>query len=157
MGCLAGIAYSQSAPTLSAKRYTKVPVGYLMVLQQGDNVFAALEDFAMKENIPSANFTAMGFVDVSLGFFNSKTKEYTPKDFEGVELASMHGTIAWKDGKPSIHAHAVAGDKTFHAVAGHVLGATVSTGSLEVMLIIHDKRFERKKDESIGADVLQLD
>lgn len=157
MACLKDIACAQTAPTLSVKPYIKVPAGYLMVLQQGANVFAALEDLAISENIPSASFSGMGFVDVTFGFFDSKTKKYDAKDFKGVELASMHGTIAWKEGKPSIHSHAVVGDKSMQAFAGHVLGATVSTGSLEILLTLHDKRFQRKTDEALGADVLQLE
>lgn len=140
-----------------SKRYTKVPDGYLMVLRMGDSVFDELEKFAKQEKIPAANFTGMGFADVTFGFFDSKTKEYTPKEFQKVELASMHGTIAWKDGKPSIHSHGVCGDQSFQAHAGHILSATVSTGSLEIMIVVHDKTLQRKKDELIGADVLQID
>jgi predicted DNA-binding protein with PD1-like motif len=154
---VAHATYSQDTDKSTMKRYTKVPEGYLMVLHQGDNVFEQLEIFAQQENIPAANFTGMGFVDVTFGFFDFKTKQYDPKEFKGVELASMHGTIAWKEGKPNVHSHGVAGDKSFKAHAGHILSATVSTGSLEIMLIIHDKRLERKKDESIGADVLEIE
>ena len=139
------------------KRYTKVPNGYLMVLRQHDNLFRELEKFVNVEKIPSANFTGMGFVSVTFGFFDFKTKKYNPKDFKEVELASMHGTLAWKKDSVSIHAHGVVGDKTFQAFAGHILDATVSTCSVEIFITVHDKFFERKKDESIGADVLTLD
>ncbi len=149
--------YCQGVDNNTMKRYTKVPNGYLMVLRQGDNVFEQLENFAKQENIPSASFTGMGFVDVTFGFFDFKTKQYDPKEFKGVELASMHGTIASKDGKPSIHSHGVGGDKSFRAYAGHILSATVSTGSLEIMLVIHDKQFQRKKDEALGGDVLEIE
>jgi predicted DNA-binding protein with PD1-like motif len=141
---------------ITAKRYAKVPAGYLMVLRQGDNVFEELENFAIQENIPSANFSAMGFADVTLGYFDVQAKEYKPKEFKGVELANMLGTIAWQDGKPSIHSHATASDQSFHSFGGHVLDATVGTGTLEVILTIHDKRLERKKDEQLGADVLEI-
>ena len=138
-------------------RYVKVPSGYLMVLRQGDDLTMELEKFAMSEKIPSANFTGMGFVDITFGFFDFQSKKYNPKDFKGVELASMHGTVAWKEMKPSIHAHGVVGDKDFKSYAGHILNAVVSTGSLEIFITVHDKPFERKKDESIGADVLRLE
>lgn len=150
-------AFSQNMSKDIAKRYTKVPNGYLMVLRMDDNLFEELEKFAKQEKIPAANFTGMGFVDVTFGFFDSQTKEYTPKEFKKVELASMHGTIAWKDGKPSIHSHGVCGDKSFQAHAGHILSATVGTGSLEIMIVVHDKPLQRKKDESIGADVLEIE
>ena len=138
-------------------RYTKVNAGYLMVLRQNDNLLDQLEQFARDEKIPSANFTGMGFVDITFGFFDFKTKRYDPRDFKSVELVSMHGTIAWKKDTASIHAHGVVADKTFQAFGGHILNAVVGTGSVEILITVHDKMFERMKDESVGADVLNLD
>jgi uncharacterized protein len=150
-------AKGQTKIQSSVKRYTKVVHGYLMVLRHNDNVFEQLENFARTEKIPSANFTGMGFVDIRFGFFDFETKKYDPKDFKSVELVSMHGTIAWKKDSASIHAHGVVADKTFQAFGGHILQANVGTGSVEILITVHDKTFERKKDESIGADVLNLD
>lgn len=138
------------------KRYTKVTSGYLMVLRQNDNLFYELEKFVKAEKIPSANFTGMGFVNITFGFFDFNTKKYDPKNFLGVELASMHGTLAWKKDSVSIHAHGVVADKTFQAFGGHILDATVSTGSVEIFITVHDKVFKRKRDENIGADVLDI-
>ena len=69
----------------------------------------------------------------------------------------MHGTIARKKDTASIHAHGVVADKTFQAFGGHILNAVVGTGSVEILITVHDKMFERRKDESVGADVLNLD
>src|SRR5688572_4501759 len=148
---------SQTKIQSSVKRYTKVADGYLMVLRQHDNVLEELENFARTEKIPSANFTGMGFVDITFGFFDFETKKYDPKEFKSVELVSMHGTIAWKKDSASIHAHGVVADKTFQAFGGHILHAKVGTGSVEILITVHDKSFERKKDDAIGADVLSLD
>jgi uncharacterized protein len=154
---LADNAKSQGTSQLSQKRYSKVPDGYLMVLRQGDNVLYQLENFAEAEGIPAANFIGMGFVNITFGFFDFTTKTYNPKAFTNVELVSMHGTIAWKNDSISIHTHGVVSDHTFQAWGGHILGATVSTGSAEIIITVHDKRLQRKRDESIGADVLSLD
>lgn len=140
----------------TTKRYTKVPAGYLMVLRQGDNIFAEIEKLAVKEKIPSANLSAMGFVNARFGFFNFQTKAYEPKEFNNVEMASMSGTIAWQDNKVSLHIHGVVTDKTFQAYGGHLLEATVSTGSLEVLVTVHDKTLQRKMELPLGANVLQL-
>jgi predicted DNA-binding protein with PD1-like motif len=148
-----GIVAQESLPA----RYTKVPSGYLMVLRQGDNLFAQLEALAQAEHIPSANFTGMGFAEVEFGFFNFKTKTYKPKRFKAAELAAMQGSIAWQNGKPSIHAHGLIADKKFKAYGGHILSATVGTGSLEILVTVHDKTLERKKDETLGANILCLD
>jgi predicted DNA-binding protein with PD1-like motif len=135
-------------------RYTKVPNGYLMVLRQGDDVFKEIEAMAIKENIPSAAFTGMGFVNVTFGFFDFKTKKYNPKDFEDMELASLTGSLAWQNTKPSIHAHGVVTGIDFTAHGGHILNATVGTGSVEIMVTVIDKKLERFKEEQLGANVL---
>lgn len=138
-------------------RYTKVPAGYLMVLRQGDDIFKELEAMAVKENIPSANFTGMGFVNMKFGFFDFKKKEFDPvKEFKDMELTGMLGTIAWQDGKPSIHAHGTVAGGDFTAHGGHILSGSVSTGSLEIMVTVHDKRLERVKEKQLGANVLCL-
>lgn len=116
-----------------------------------------LEEFALAEKIPSANFTGMGFVNMEFGYFNFDTKIYEPKKFNDVELAAMQGTIAWQKGKISIHAHGVVTDRSFAAYGGHILNGTVGKGTLEVMIFVHDKRFERVKDEKKGFNVLCLE
>ena len=146
----------QTDPALFVKRYTKVDAGYLMVLRQNDDLFEHLQNFARTEKIPSANFTGMGFVDITFGFFDFERKKYEPKDFKNVELVSMSGTIAWKNDSTSIHAHGVVADKTFQAFGGHILKGKVGTGSAEILITVHEQKFQRKKDESIGADVLNL-
>jgi predicted DNA-binding protein with PD1-like motif len=150
-------AFCQQSTSIVMKKYIQVPAGYVMVLRQGDNVFDELKTLATTEKIPSAHLSGMGFVHVTFGFFDFKEKKYNPKDFKDVELASMLGTIAWKDGEVSIHAHGVAGDKTFHTYGGHILDAQVSTGSVEILITLHPQRLERKRDEALGADVLDID
>lgn len=150
--CSTAIAQSND----TTRRYIKVPAGYLMVLRQGDDVFSQIEKMATAENFPAATFTGMGFVNATFGFFNFKTKKYAPKDFKDMELASMTGSVAWQDGKASMHIHGVVTGKDFKAYGGHLLKATVSTGSLEIMFTLHDKPLKRVKEEPLGANVLQL-
>ncbi|RDC58403.1 DNA-binding protein [Pedobacter chinensis] len=140
----------------TTKRYIKIPTGFLMVLRQGDDVLAHLENLANQENIPSANFSGMGFVNAKFGFFNFKTKEYEPKEFKDVELASMNGSIAWQNGKASLHTHGVVTGKDLKAHGGHLLAATVGTGSVEIMITVHQQKLERIKEEPLGANVLNL-
>jgi uncharacterized protein len=147
---------AQSGNQDTVTRYIKVPAGYLMVLRQGDDVFKEIEKMALAEKIPAATFTGMGFVNIKFGFFNFDTKEYSPRVFKDMELASMTGSIAWQNNKPSLHIHGVVTGKDFKAYGGHVLAATVGTGSVEIMIIVHDKSLERKLEQPLGANVLQL-
>ncbi len=83
---LMAFGFTVDAQDMQQKKYSKTPTGYLMVLTQGDNLFEHLEAFAKAENIPSANFSGMGFVNITFGFFDAKTQQYNPKDFKDMEL-----------------------------------------------------------------------
>jgi predicted DNA-binding protein with PD1-like motif len=138
-------------------RWISTPTGFLMVLREGDDVFAQLEALMVREDLPSASFMGFGFLRrATFGFYDFEQKEYRPQTFEQLELANMTGTLAWKAGKPSVHAHGVAGDARFATMGGHLLGLEVGTGSLEVTIIRHGQRLEREVDPRIGANILSL-
>jgi uncharacterized protein len=139
------------------KRYIKTKAGFLMVLRHRDDVLARLAELAETEQLASASFVGMGFVHrATFGFYDFDKKAFDPKTFYDTELASMTGTIAWQNGKPSIHAHGVVSDATFAAVGGHVLELEVGTGSLEITVTAHDQRLEREIDPGIQANILSL-
>lgn len=140
----------------AAPEYIRTPTGYLMVLRQGADVFARLEHLAVAEAIPSASFTGLGFVHATFGFWDAAKKVFEPQTFRDVELGSLVGSLAWKQGQPSVHAHGVAAGRDFRAYGGHLLALEVGTGSLEITLLTHDKRLERAIDDCIGANVLGL-
>lgn len=140
------------------KRYIKVDEGFLMVLRQGDSLVTQLEKLAVNEKIPSANFTGMGFLGyVKFGFFDRQKKDYVPREFNDVELASLTGSIAWEGEKPSIHLHGVVGDKNMVAFAGHLLSGQVGTGSIEILVKVHKDKLQRKLDPKISAKVLDIE
>jgi uncharacterized protein len=141
----------------AAPKYLRTATGYLMVLTQGDDLFAELERFAVEEHLTSASLTAFGFAgSVTFGFFDFAKRDYDPATFTDREMTGIDGTLAWKDGKPSLHAHGVGGGKDLTVVGGHLLALTVGKGSLEVTLTVHPQRLERKEDPGIGANVLRL-
>lgn len=138
-------------------RYIKTPTGYLMVLRQGEDVIANIENLAKSEKIPSASFTGIGFAsDVTFGFYDFNAKKFDPKTFNKVEMGSLTGSIAWNDQGPSIHVHGVATDDKFNAYGGHILSLRVGTGSMEIYINVNDQKLERKVEQPLNANVLQL-
>lgn len=139
------------------QHYIKTPSGFLMVLREGDDVFQHLQELAAKEQIPSATIYGIGFGGkATFGFYDFAKKKFNPKTFEKVEMGSLNGSIAWSEGKASLHIHGVATDEDFKAYGGHLLELTVGTGSMEITVLVHDKKLERKVEQPLNANVLQL-
>lgn len=144
-------------PEHAPLQFVPTPTGYLVVLRQGDDFFEALGRLMVTEDIPSASLVAIGFAaTATFGFYDFAQKDFVPKSFENVEMASITGTLAWQGGKPSIHVHGVAGRDDFSTVGGHLLALVVGTGSLEITITRHDRELQRMVEPSIGANVLQL-
>ena len=142
---------------MSASKYLHTRTGFLMVLTQGDDLFAELDTLATQENLTSASLTGFGFAgSVTFGFFDYAKRDYDPATYRDREMTGITGTLAWKDGKPSIHAHGVGGGPDFKVTGGHLLALTVGRGSLEVTIAVHDTRLERREEPSIGANILRL-
>lgn len=138
-------------------RHIRWPGGFLVVLRQGDDLLGYLERLMMDADIPFATVAGFGFAGmIRFGFFDHERRAYVPKEFADMEVTNLIGTLAWKDGKPAIHAHATATDRDFKAVGGHLLGLTVGRGSFEFTVTVHDRRLERRFEDDIGANVLHL-
>ncbi len=140
-----------------SSRYIKTENGYLMVLRETDNVIKAIEEFAKKEQIPSANFSGIGFAgQVTFGFYDFEQKKFNPKTFERMEMGNLTGSIAWNGKNPSIHLHGMATDENFNAYGGHILALEVGTGSMEIYITVHPQKIERKVEQPLNANVLQI-
>lgn len=148
-GCMiVGAVNAQADSCL--QQYIKTPTGYLMVLRQGEDVFLAIEKLAILEKIPAANFIGMGFAGTAtFGFYDAKKKTFDPREYKDVEMGSVTGSIAWSNDKPSLHIHGVATDREFKAYGGHLLAMTVGTGSMEITVIVHDQKLERKVEQPL--------
>jgi predicted DNA-binding protein with PD1-like motif len=139
------------------KRYIAVPNGFLIVFRRGDDVFVGIEAMMREQQTPSASMAGFGFVaEARFGYFNFERGDYDAQTFENLEITALIGTLAWKEGKPAIHAHATGGDRQFRMAGGHVLGLVVGRGSFELSVVVHPQRLERRLEPDIGANVLQL-
>jgi predicted DNA-binding protein with PD1-like motif len=137
-------------------RFLRTSNGYLMVLRQGDDVFAQLIELTRRMSIPSASLVGLGFGHATFGFWDAAQRRFNPRRFDNVEIGSLVGSLAWKGGAPLPHLHAVACDSTFAAYGGHLLALEVGTGSMELTITLHDRLLQRQTDERTGANVLDL-
>lgn len=129
----------------------------VIIFDTGDEVVAVLTEFAKKNHITAAHFTAIGaFQDVGLGYFDWQKKEYLRNQVnEQVEVVSLIGDIALSDGSPKLHAHVVIAKRDGSAMGGHLLEAHVRP-TLELMLEKSPERLQREFDPESGIALIRL-
>jgi predicted DNA-binding protein with PD1-like motif len=130
---------------------------YVLIFDKGDEVIATLKAFAQEKKLSGAHFTAIGaFSDATLGYFDRDRRDYKKIPVrEQVEVLSLIGDVALKDGKPEIHAHVVVGTSEGAARGGHILEATVWP-TLEVILTESPKHLRRTHDAETGLALIDL-
>ena len=108
---------------------------HALIFETGDEVMAALKDFAKQEEIRAARFTAIGaFQSATLAYFDWEKKDYIEIPVrEQVEVLVLAGDLALKDGEPMPHVHVVLGRRDGSPVGGHLCSAIVRP-TLELML-----------------------
>jgi uncharacterized protein len=74
---------------------------------------------------------------------------------EQLELLSLIGNIALKDGKPRVHAHAVVGKRDGPAHGGHLLQARVRP-TCEVVLTESPSHLKKEFDPVAGIAPIKL-
>jgi hypothetical protein len=136
----------------------RIDKGTVLVFDTGEEVVSALTDFAKKNNISGAHFTAIGaFSDAGIGYFDWQKKDYVnnPVD-EQVEVVSLIGDIAIDEGKPKVHAHVVVGKSNGTTLGGHLLEAHVRP-TLELVLHEAGEQLQRKFDPQSGLALIDLE
>jgi uncharacterized protein len=131
---------------------------WALVFDQGDEAMEGLREFAEEHGVTAAHFTAIGaFSEVTLAYFDWEKKDYVehPLD-EQVEVLTLAGDVALKDGKPEVHAHVVVGRSDTSARGGHLVSGRVRP-TLEVILIESPAHLRKRHDPETGLALLDLD
>ncbi len=134
------------------------PKTYALIFDPGDELAAGLNRFASEQKLAGSSFKAIGaFSAVKLAWFNWETKKYQPSVVlnEQVELLSLVGDIALKDGKPQVHAHVVIGKADGTAHGGHLLEAVVRP-TCEVILTESPEHMQKQIDPESGLALVRL-
>lgn len=120
---------------------------FALIFSTDDEFMEQMQRFADEQHLAAASFTAIGaFSRAQLAFFDWETKEYLPIPVtEQVEVLSMVGDVALKDGRPKVHAHVLTGKRDGSVVGGHVQKAYVRP-TLEVMLTESPEHLQRRED-----------
>jgi hypothetical protein len=131
---------------------------YAIVFDIGDEVMEGLGSFAREHRLTAAQFTGIGaFSDVTLGYFEWQRKDYEeiPLD-EQVEVLTLAGDVAEKDGEPQVHAHVAVSKRNGTAHGGHLMRAHVRP-TLEVILVESPAHLQKKLNPDAGVALIDLE
>ena len=130
---------------------------FAIVFGKGDEVVEGLTRFAREQRVTGAGLTAIGAVsDVTWGYFDWEKKDYRRTSLdEQVEVVTLAGNIALKDGRPKVHAHIVVARENGNAVGGHLLEAHVRP-TLEVVVTETPAYLQRREDPETGLALIDL-
>ena len=131
---------------------------FAVILDTGDEFTSCLTRFANDERLTAGQFTAIGaFSSTVLGYFEWDRKDYRRIAIdEQVEVVSLLGDIAMKDGKSSIHPHVTVAKRDGSAWGGHLLEGTVRP-TLEIIVTESPASLARCPDPETGLALIKLD
>jgi hypothetical protein len=130
---------------------------FALVFDTGDEAMAGLVEFAKTIELAASQITAIGALrDVTLGYFDWESKKYKKIAVnEQVEVISLIGDVALKDGKPAVHAHLVVGRSDGTTRGGHLIEAHVRP-TLEVILVESPAHLCKEFDPESGLALIRL-
>src|SRR6201990_2903562 len=143
---------------MKAKQIDQTPKTFILIFETGDELAKGLLEFAEQEKLSAASFKAVGALSsLRLGWFSWESKKYEPSVTldEQLELLSLIGDVALKDGKPVVHAHAVVGKKDGSAHGGHLLEAHIRP-TCEIVLTESPVHLEKVVDPESGVALISL-
>lgn len=131
---------------------------HVVILDSGEEAFAALTRFANEARITAASVTAIGaFERATVGWFDFSSKTYRKIEIkEQCEVLSAIGDVAvGDDGKASLHIHIVLGLSDGSTRGGHLLAGTVRP-TLEVVMTEAPAKLRRKKRADLGIALIDI-
>jgi predicted DNA-binding protein with PD1-like motif len=131
---------------------------HVVIIDTGEEAFAALTKFANEARISAATLTAIGaFEKATVGWFDFASKSYRKIEVnEQCEVLSAIGDVAiGDDGKASLHVHIVLGLSDGSTRGGHLLAGVVRP-TFEVVLTETPAKLRRKKRADLGIALIDI-
>jgi len=126
-------------------------------LEPGEEVAARLLQLLEAEEVGYAAITGLGALSsIKLAYWARESREYEVHQIEEqVELVSLVGNAAMREGKPALHLHASIGRRDLSLLGGHVIAA-VANPNVELWLHPEPQAVTREIDPGCGLPLMQL-
>ncbi len=126
-----------------------------MRFDAGEDIIAGTTQLLKDQKISACSISGIGScASIELGYFNTHLKDYRKKPFfEELEILSLIGNGALKDGVPFIHAHGVFSRTDFTVLGGHVFKAVVSA-TAEIFVLKLEGEMKRELNVDVNLNLL---
>ncbi len=128
---------------------------YILRLERGEELVETLLSFCTAHQIRNAVLQGIGAGNhVEIGWYDFEQKIFIRKIYdEDLELLSLIGNIAPREGVPQFHAHVSLGRKDYSVIGGHLFSLHI-WGAGEIVLRNIHQPFERRFDSATGLSLL---
>ena len=137
--------------------YRKSGEKYVIRIDKGEEILAAVQSLCRREQITLAEFTGLGAVgDLTAGVFDTGQKTFRGTRWQGdMEITSLIGNVTTLDGEVYLHAHISVADAAGNVKGGHLKSAVVSA-TAELVLTVMQGGVGRQCSEEIGLNLLKF-
>ena len=127
----------------------------VVVCDKGEEAIATIGQALATEGIRSAQVTAVGgFSGGEVGYFDRDEHDYRRIPIGGqVEVLSLLGDVAERDGEPMLHMHTVLGRPDASTLGGHLLRGEVWP-TLEVIITEVSPELAKEVDPETGLALI---
>jgi len=126
-------------------------------LESGEPVVESITGLLEEEGIGSAVLSGLGAARyVRLAYLNVASRQYEAHEVEEqLEVVSLVGNAALREGKPFLHVHVSMGRRDLSILGGH-LQELIANPTIEVWIQPEADPVQRVFDDEIGMAVMQL-
>lgn len=125
-------------------------------LERGEDLYASLARIVEENGVRSGCLQVIGAVSRGkVGVFEDGKYEWLVHE-GALEISSLLGNVAVKEGRPFVHAHAVFGDEKGAIISGHVGEGCIVDPTAEVHLTVYDGEVSRRRDPETGLWILDI-
>ena len=137
--------------------YRKIGDTYLVRMEIGEEIMAALKELCRKEDIRLAEISALGATDHAvIGVYDLERAVYQPEELNGLmEIASLTGNVTTMKGETYLHLHAVLADQNHGVHAGHVNEMRIGL-TCEMFVRTLPGEIDRERDEKLGINIWKI-
>lgn len=127
---------------------------FVLILKTGDNLHEGIKKCARDAKLIGASIQGLGqFTNPVFAYYGANAKSHVIPLEGTYEVISLNGNIAMSQGGYYTHIHAVLGDNTLQASAGHIKEAIIGA-TAELTITPFSKPLERQVDQETGFGLI---